>query len=144
MTKEVLVTVTGRQFDLEDEPIELMTQGTYYMKNGKHYVLYEEQPDESIPIIKNRVKFHENYFEMTKNGGIKSALTFLKNQRTESLYETGAGAVKMEVDTHELVITETDELLHAVVRYALFMNGQFISECEVNFKVRQRGSETSL
>ncbi|MCR5701290.1 MAG: DUF1934 domain-containing protein [Lachnospiraceae bacterium] len=138
MTKDVLVTVTGRQFDVADEPIELVTTGTYYEKNGKHYVLYEEQPDENEPIIKNRVKFYDGYFQMVKNGAVTSELTFIRDERSESLYETGAMAVQMHVITKDLVISNTKDLINAVVRYDLHINGEYISECEVDFKVQPR------
>ncbi|MBE5924588.1 MAG: DUF1934 domain-containing protein [Lachnospiraceae bacterium] len=138
MTKDVLVTVTGRQFDVADEPIELVTTGTYYEKNGKHYVLYEEQPDENEPIIKNRVKFFDGYFQMVKNGAVSSELTFIQDKQSESLYETGAMAVQMHVITKKLVISNTKDLINAVVRYDLHINGEYISECEVDFKVQPR------
>lgn len=138
MTKDVLITVSGRQFDVADEPITLITSGTYYLKNGKHYVLYEEAPDDSGDIIKNRVKFHDGYFEMVKNGAVSSALRFVLNEKTDSLYQTSAGAVTMEVDTHDVVIKETDVLMHVKVSYDLHINGQFISECEVEFKLQAR------
>ena len=138
MTKDVLITVTGRQFDVADEPIELITSGTYYLKNGKHYVLYDECPDGSEEIIKNRVKFHDGYFEMVKNGAVSSALKFTANERTASLYHTDAGTVTIEVDTKELMIDESDGLIQVNVCYLLHINGQFISECQVNFKVKRR------
>ena len=138
MTKDVLVTVSGRQFDVADEPIELVTTGTYYLKNGKHYVLYEECPDDSGEIIKNRVKFHDGHFEMVKNGAVSSALKFVEYERSSSLYHTGAGAVTMEVDTRDIVLAESDELLQVKVSYSLHINGQFISECQVDFKVQAR------
>ena len=76
MTKDVLITVSGMQFDIEDEPIELVTTGTYYLKNGKHYVLYEEQPEDNGPVTRNLVKFCDGHFEMTKKGGNNSFLLF--------------------------------------------------------------------
>ena len=138
MTKDVLVTVSGRQFDVSEEETCLMTAGTYYLKNGKHYVLYEEQPEDDGRIIKNRIKFHDGLFEMVKNGAVSAALRFLPGKRTGSLYQTDAGGVSMEVDTHEIIISETDELLQARVKYALYINGQFISECEVDVKLQSR------
>lgn len=44
MTKDVLITICGIQKrDGEtDEPIETVTPGEYYFRNGKHYILYEE------------------------------------------------------------------------------------------------------
>ena len=52
MTKEVLVRIAGLHFDLkengetdlqetEDEKIEIVVPGQYFLKNGTHYILYE-------------------------------------------------------------------------------------------------------
>ena len=44
MTKDVIVSISGLQMPAEGEaePVEVITVGDYYQKNGKHYVLYEE------------------------------------------------------------------------------------------------------
>ena len=50
MTKEVLLTIKGLQFTTDageeengsPEPMEVITAGNYYKKNGKHYIMYDE------------------------------------------------------------------------------------------------------
>ena len=44
MTKDVLITISGIQtIDGEvNDPIETVTPGEYYFRNGKHYILYDE------------------------------------------------------------------------------------------------------
>lgn len=80
MTKDVLITISGMQFDIEEEPVELVTVGTYYLKNGKHYVLYEEQTEGNGQVTKNIVKFYEGHFEMTKR--VKAILScYLKEKK---------------------------------------------------------------
>ncbi|MGN0428028.1 MAG: DUF1934 domain-containing protein [Agathobacter sp.] len=138
MTKDVLITISGMQFDLEDEPIELMIPGTYYLKNGKHYVMYEEQPEESEPVTKNLVKFHDGHFEMTKKGGNNSFLMFDLDKKTSTVYQTVAGPLQIDTVTHGLTIEETEDELRVNVKYALDINYNFVSECEVNFKVKAR------
>ena len=41
MTKDVIVTISGLQFaqETETEPVEIVTAGSYYKKNGKHYMM---------------------------------------------------------------------------------------------------------
>lgn len=138
MTKDVLITVSGVQFDIEEEPIELVTMGTYYIKNGKHYVLYEEQPEDNGTVTKNIVKFYENHFEMTKKGGTHSFLVFDKGQKTSMIYQTLIGPLQMDVMTKELSIMETEEELNVEVKYSLDLNYNFISECQVRFRVQAR------
>ena len=139
MTKDVLIKVSGIQFDILDEAIELIVPGNYYQKNNKHYVLYEEQPEDNEPVIKNIVKFNDCFFEMTKKGGDRSSyLRFDKGKKNSTIYQTPAGALQIDVLTHEFSITEAEHEITVKVKYALDINYQFVSECEVNFKVQAR------
>lgn len=138
MTKDVLITISGMQFDIEEKPIELVTVGTYYRKNGKHYVLYEEQTEDNGQVTKNIVKFYDGYFEMTKKGGNNSFLLFDREKKTSTVYQTLAGPIQIDAVTRDLSIAETENELLVNVKYALDINYNFISECEVNFKVQAR------
>ena len=43
MTKDVLITVSGLQFETEeDEAVEVISRGEYYFRNGKHFLVYDE------------------------------------------------------------------------------------------------------
>ena len=45
MTKEVIITIRGLQFiqsEEDMEPVEVVTPGEYYKKNGQHYLLFVE------------------------------------------------------------------------------------------------------
>ncbi|MGN0437176.1 MAG: DUF1934 domain-containing protein [Lachnospiraceae bacterium] len=136
MTKDVLITVSGTQFEMGEEPIELVVPGTYYMKNGKHYVFYEEQDEEQV--TKNSVKFYDGYFEMTKKGANTSCLMFERDKKTSTMYHTIAGPMQIDSTTTVLDIHETENEILVNVRYALDINYKFVSECHVVFKVQAR------
>lgn len=138
MTKDVLITISGMQLDIEEEPVELVTVGTYYLKNGKHYVLYEEQTEGNGQVTKNIVKFYEGHFEMTKKGESNSFLLFEREKKTSTVYQTVVGPIQVDAVTSELSVEETENQLLVNVKYALDINYNFISECEVNFKVQAR------
>ena len=43
MTKDVLISISGLHYDAldgEGQPVEVITPAAYYLKNGKHYVVY--------------------------------------------------------------------------------------------------------
>ena len=52
MTKDVLVSISGKHIDIMDDPargyevgedgIEVVTPANYYCRNGKHYILYDQ------------------------------------------------------------------------------------------------------
>lgn len=138
MTKDVLITISGMQFDVGDAPIELKTVGSYYLKNGKHYVLFEEEPEGGGPITKNIIKFKEGSFEMTKKGGNNSYLLFELGKKNSTVYCTPVGDIQVDVATYDLSIAESEEEILVRVKYTLDINYSFISECEVRFKVQAR------
>ncbi len=66
MTKEVLLSISGLHYDVftgteeeENEPIEVITPASYYYKNGKHYIIYEEVVEGLPGTIKNKVRISE-------------------------------------------------------------------------------------
>ena len=138
MTKDVLVTISGMQNDIEDTPIELVTVGTYYLKNGKHYVLFDEQVEDGDVVTKNTVKFHDGHFEIIKRGGANSFLVFENGKKTSSIYNTLVGPLQIDTLTSALNIEESEEKIQVYVKYSLNMNQAFISECEVYFTVQAR------
>ena len=67
MTQDVLLTISGlhEMGDLnmeseDDEVLETITPAKYYLKNGKHYILYDEVVEGISGIIKNKIK-SKNY-----------------------------------------------------------------------------------
>ena len=71
MTKEVLLTLQGLQFDQREEnadQIETVTVGDYYKKNDRHYVVYEEVTEGFDRATKNRLKFGGQMVELTRHG----------------------------------------------------------------------------
>ncbi len=138
MTKDVLVTISGMQNDIEDTPIELVTVGTYYLKNGKHYVLFEEQVEDGDAVTKNTVKFYDGHFEIVKRGGANSFLVFENGKKTSSIYNTLVGPLQIDTVTSALEMEESQDLIRVYVKYSLNMNQTFISECEVHFTVQAR------
>jgi uncharacterized beta-barrel protein YwiB (DUF1934 family) len=138
MTKDLLIKISGKQFDVQDEAIELIVPGVYYMKNDKHYVLFEEQPEDDVPVTKNIVKFDAAFFEMVKKGCNNSYLRFDKDQKNSTVYHTPAGPMQVDFLTHGFCVEETEEEIAVKVQYALDINYQFVSECEVDFKVHAR------
>ena len=76
MTKEVLINISGLQMDVDPEnPIEMVTTGAYYLKNGKHYILYDELSEDN-EVTKNVLKIGPNSVELTRKGPQGSHMIF--------------------------------------------------------------------
>ena len=62
MTKDVLVSISGLQMAVsemesnDDEPIEVVSAGTYYFKDGKHYIFFEEVAEGLPGVTKTQIR----------------------------------------------------------------------------------------
>ena len=62
MTKDVLISISGLQFagGENSEPVEVITSGSYYKKNGRHYILYDEVAEDTAGTPKNIIKIGDD------------------------------------------------------------------------------------
>lgn len=146
MTKEVMISIQGFQFAEENESdnVELITAGEYYYKNGKHYILYDEVDEESGRVTKNRVKFQQDYLELTKKGAAESHMIFEKNKKNVTYYHTPFGSLLVGVDASSVDIEESEELIKVHAIYDLDANYEHVAQCEITICVRPKGSRPTL
>ena len=83
MTKEVLVTISGLQFspETESESVELITSGSYYKKNGKHYIIYDEVNEGFSETTRNIIKLNDDFMDITRRGVSNVHMMFEKNRK---------------------------------------------------------------
>lgn len=143
MTKQVLVSISGLQFTSQEsaEPVEIVTVGEYYLRNGKHYVLYEEAVEGFRDRIWNLLKFWEGGLEVTKKGLIRTNMVFVRGEKTISSYETPFGSMKIGFLTKEIELCETEDDIDLRVRYSLEVDSIFLADCSIRVRVKSRDAE---
>ena len=144
MTKEVLLTLQGLQFDQREEnadKIETVTVGDYYKKNDRHYVIYEEVTEGFARPTKNRLKFSEHMVELTRNGLVNVHMIFQENKKNLSNYNTPFGQILVGIDTKQVKIDESEDNITVDVDYALDINYEFFSDCHIRIDIRPKGRE---
>lgn len=141
MTKEVLLTLQGLQFDQREEnsdKIEMVTVGDYYKKNDRHYVIYEEVTEGFECPTKNRLKFSEQMVELTRNGLVNVHMVFQENKKNLSNYNTPFGQILVGIDTKRITIDEKEDTIVVDVDYALDINYEFLSGCHIKIDIRSK------
>lgn len=139
MTKQVLVSITGNQMaDEERDSIELVTVANYYKRNGHHFVMYEEMPEDTQEIIKNTLKFDETFFQMTKKGAVNSQMYFCPKQESVTYYSTPAGPMTINITTMEYLMEETENYIQIYIRYVLDINYGYSSENDILIRIASR------
>ena len=140
MAKDVLVSVKGTQFiDGEKDSVEVITSGTWYEKNGKQYLLYEETYEGMQATTKNTVKITPELVEVTKKGAISSKMVYELGKQHMSDYVTPMGLIVLGVTTKDIFVEANAEKLHMELRYAMEMNGEFVADCNIHINIKSKG-----
>ncbi|MCM1283050.1 MAG: DUF1934 domain-containing protein [Muribaculaceae bacterium] len=143
MTKDVIIKVQGMQLmpGQQNDSVEVIAPGTYYFKNGKHYLLYEEVMEGYEAPTKNIVKVSEDFMELTKRGVVNAHMLFEKNKQNITCYYTPFGGLQIGVDASAVSVTKGEDELGILVCYSLDINNQHIANCRLQMTAASRGRE---
>ena len=147
MTKEVLLTISGLHLDAfsdepdeENVPIEVITPATYYLKNGKHYVLYDEVVEGMLGSIKNTIKITgDSKLEMKKSGIANTNMVFEKEKINVTQYDTPYGEMMVGVFTKDMKVDVTEENIDVSIAYALDVNSEKVADCNIVMNIKANG-----
>lgn len=142
MTKDVLVSIKGVQFlgmeDEAEEPIEVLTVGNYYFRNGSHYVKYEEVFEGMEGVTANLVKIKSNAIEVRKTGVANVHMVFEEDKKNITYYDTPFGKIQMGIATTKIDVKESSDHLVIQVDYSLDMNDNYVADCCLNLDIRSK------
>ena len=139
MNKDVVVSISGMQFEnADDSSIEVITTGEYFEKNNKHYLYYDEVLDGSSIATKNTVKFDNDCLELKRKGAVNVHMIFDKNQKTMSNYNTPFGNLVIGIDTSDIIVQQSENNISVNVDYALDINYEFLTTCQLKLNIKAR------
>lgn len=137
MTKDIILTISGLH-DNEgemDAPIETMTPGQYFMKNGKHYVVYDEVIEGLEGTLKSTIKFTEDQVELIRNGAASTRMVFQPGHENMVIYQTPMGPLSISLYTEDIQAEINEERMNLKIDYSLKTEGIVISESTVHIEV---------
>ena len=143
MKKDVLITVTGMQFgpDVNGDKIEVITNGSYYKKNNKHYVLFDEVTEGMEGVTRNIIKFDGNALNLTKSGATNMNMLFEENKRNITNYITPFGSILIGVDANKIDISESEDNIQVNIDYALDVNYEHLADCEIHMDIASKSAD---
>ena len=147
MTKEVLLSLKGLQFDIhssDGDEIETITPAEYYKRDESHYILYEEVTEGFEESTKNIIKFKNNSLELTKKGLINVHMVFEENKKNMTSYHTPYGQILIGIDARSIRFEEEEEHIVVNVDYALELNYEHFADCKITIEIRSKKSAYSL
>ncbi|MCR5791668.1 MAG: DUF1934 domain-containing protein [Lachnospiraceae bacterium] len=136
MKKEVLVSVSGLQYDVgSEDSIEVVSPGKYYLKNGKHYVIYNDDSANDGDSVRVRLIVTENRVDMDMAGARNTGMTFEKGRNHVSMYGTEYGNVRLGIYTSYLHVDVREDGMYICIKYALEINYEKVSDCKIVIRV---------
>jgi len=106
--KDIMLKIIGKQvsFDSEEEQLEFVTEGKYYVKDDSVYLLYDESEFSGMEGCTTSLKITGDKIKMQRFGesiGIDTEIEFEKGKRFNGYYNTPFGSVEMEVLTNDVI-----------------------------------------
>ena len=143
MKKDVLITISGMQSDIykDADKIEIITSGSYYKKNNKHYLLYDEVMEGQGEVTKNVARFDEGGFHISKSGFTNVNMLFEKNKRNIANYITPYGSMLVGIDASRVDVIENEENIQVDIAYSLDVNYEHFADCTLHMDIKSRDSE---
>ena len=141
MTKDVLVSVRGihtAEADGENDNVEVITAGTYYYKNNKHYVIYDELVEGYDKAIRSTIRIGDGTVDVIKNGPAKAHMVFEENKTNVSCYATPFGQMMVGVSTNTIEIEEKPDRIAVAVDYTLDVNYEKMSSCRISIDIQSK------
>lgn len=142
MDKDVMITVSGMLFvgsgKDEKDYIDVISPGQYYLRGGKHYLVYDEIAEGCDVPIHNILKMNDEQVSLRKSGIITTEMQFRPGAETFSQYTTPYGVLDFAIQTEKIQIDESDQVLSADVRYRLTIHSQVRENCFIRVKVQPR------
>ena len=131
MVKNAVITVQSR-VSVEDELIEVITPGKFYITKSGYKVEYDETELSGMEGTKTTMIIKEKYFKLNRVGTTETNMEFEKNTQSLSLYKTPFGAMSVVVDTKDIEINMDDNGGTIHILYTLNVEGQQLIETDLN------------
>lgn len=148
MTKDVLISVTGLQTmgeenenEQDNEPIEVITVGQYFFKNGHHFIKYDEVVEGFPGTTNNLIKVDGNTIEVNKKGITNVHMIFEEEKKNVTYYNTPYGNIQMGIAATKVDFDEQEDNIDLKVEYALELNEEHVADCVLSLNVKPRNSK---
>ena len=151
MTNDVLVSISGKHIDImngmaqeyagEDDGIEVVTPASYYLRNGKHYIIYDEVVEGMAGAIRNKIKITgTDVVEIMRSGLSSSHMVFEKNKKNLTYYRTPFGQMLVGVNTRNMEINVGENNTNVLVDYELDVNHEPMADCKIKMNIMSKNN----
>ena len=139
MKKEIMISIEGKQkADGQSlQPIELLTEGTYYLKNGTHYISYKESDLTGFSGCTTTLKIKDEIVSMTRFGDSNTHFEFVRGRNFTTHYDTPYGSFSVDVLPDKVDVALEESEGSVALAYSLELGGN-VSYNEFNIHYKEK------
>ena len=136
MKKDVVISLKGtnKYEGSGKDNIELTVGGNLFLKNGKHYLKYDQV--ENGEKVSTTLKIEENKVTVLRTGAMQSQMIVEKGKKHLSYYETPQGALTIGVYSNDVLVDINEDKGKLRLSYDIELNNTVASRniVDINFK----------
>ena len=129
--------ISTTQFDVSEEPIVEEASASFRIVNGTRYISYVLPATDETPAVSTIIRINEKSLEIRRSGGIRGKVTYSLGGTATSELDLGFYKLTITNETDHLAIFEIEGNLAVNIKYKLFINDEFISNCKTQLLLTQ-------
>ncbi|SHI70416.1 DUF1934 domain-containing protein [Clostridium intestinale] len=135
MKKKALISIISNQNYEDDDVIEVVTPGEFYINNDGYEAIYEETEISGMEGTTTKLKIFGNEISLEREGTTTTKMDFKKNNNYITLYNTPYGMLELKINTKNLKIDMSDDGGEVQIDYNLSISGQPPQETQLKIKI---------
>lgn len=141
LKKDVLIALNSQSVHdgTPDDPVEMITAGRYYKKNGVYYISYQETVITGGDPGRTTVKVEPDQVTILRFGPISGQLVFQRGKKHLSHYDLDVGSLSMGIYTRILEKSFDDRGGHLRLHYDVEIDNLLIGETSLELQVYEPG-----
>jgi len=136
MRKRAIITIVSKQKDLEDDAIEVVTPGEFYIEDNYYYAVYDETELSGMEGTKTKIRISENDFLLTRTGTTTGDMRFIKGNKDKTIYSTPYGVIEISINTKDLIVNMNDNGGEVIINYDMIIAGQSPQKTELKINIK--------
>ncbi len=120
----------------EEDVVDLTTTGSFYEKNGKHYIIYKESEATGFNGYTTTMKAWEKGVSITRFGEMPSTLIIEKGSINLCNYPTQFGNIVLDINGIDIKNDLNKNGGNLEFEYSLNTNGMLVSENLISVSVK--------
>lgn len=138
MQNKAMITIIGTQKypDGNDDRQELVTVGSYYVRNGAYYILYQESEITGMEGVTTSLRVDEGHLTLNRMGAAELKQEFKPGVYHKSTYVTSYGNLWLSVLTTHLQSDLTAQGGRISLEYDLFVDDELMSHNTLTISIK--------